>query len=102
MRQVIHAVVLLMALIATAGAAAPSRPATPHKFKPAPAIALKTVDDKTVNIPGPRGKVVLIDYWATWCGPCRMELPHTQKLADDKDLAARGLVVLAVDKEEPA
>jgi thiol-disulfide isomerase/thioredoxin len=70
------------------------------KGKPAPAISLKTIDDKTINLPGPRGHVVLIDYWATWCGPCRAQLPHTQKLADDKTLAAGGLLVLAIDRQE--
>src|SRR5437867_8196733 len=65
------------------------------KGHPAPPIALKTIDDKSLTIPGPRGRVVLVDYWATWCGPCRESLPHLQKLADDKSLAERGLVVLA-------
>ena len=72
------------------------------KGHPAPPIALKTIDDKSLTIPGPRGRVVLVDYWATWCGPCRESLPHLQKLADDKSLAERGLVVLAVnDRETP-
>jgi thiol-disulfide isomerase/thioredoxin len=46
---------------------------------PAPEFALKTPDGKTVALKDLRGKVVLIDYWATWCGPCKMSFPFLQK-----------------------
>jgi thiol-disulfide isomerase/thioredoxin len=49
---------------------------------PAPEFALKTPDGKTVNLKDLRGKVVLIDYWATWCGPCKMSFPYLQKVYD--------------------
>jgi cytochrome c biogenesis protein CcmG, thiol:disulfide interchange protein DsbE len=45
-----------------------------------------------------RGKVVLINFWATWCEPCRDEMPAIQQLRDK--LAGQGLVVLAVDVGE--
>jgi thiol-disulfide isomerase/thioredoxin len=70
------------------------------KGKPAPAIALKTLDGNDVLLAGMKGKVVLVDTWATWCPPCRASLPHIQKLATDKTLAEKGLVVWAVNDKE--
>lgn len=46
-----------------------------------------------------RGKVVLVDYWATWCGPCVEQLPHTVELG--QRLADRGLAVVTVSCDEP-
>ena len=50
-----------------------------------------------------KGKVVVLDFWATWCPPCREGTPHLQSLAANADIAQRGLEVLAVDEaEQPA
>jgi len=46
-----------------------------------------------------KGKVVLFDFWATWCDPCRAELPELVKL--ERKLRARGLVLVTVSADEP-
>ncbi len=62
-------------------------------------FTLRDVDGKDVRLSDYAGKVVLIDFWATWCTPCQAELPHLQELYDQyKD---KGFVVLAVSMDGP-
>lgn len=63
----------------------------------AKSFTLQDLQGKNVSLESLRGKVVMLDFWATWCGPCRAELPHIQKL--HKELQARGLVVLGINDE---
>jgi thiol-disulfide isomerase/thioredoxin len=66
----------------------------------APAFAVTTLDGRRVSMDDLKGKVVLLDFWATWCGPCRAALPHMQKIA--KKFEGEPLVVLSVslDRDE--
>jgi thiol-disulfide isomerase/thioredoxin len=48
--------------------------------KPAPSFQVKTMDGEELSLEGLRGKVVVLDFWATWCGPCRMTLPLVRDL----------------------
>ncbi len=68
--------------------------------QPAPEIALKTLAGKEVKLSDQKGKVVMVDMWATWCPPCRASLPHVQEVATNKALAEKGLVVWAVNQRE--
>jgi thiol-disulfide isomerase/thioredoxin len=62
---------------------------------PAPEIALKDVDGKPVKLSELRGRVVLVNFWATWCPPCRKEIPSLTRL--QKLFKPEQLTVLAVN-----
>jgi peroxiredoxin len=66
--------------------------------KPAPEFSLKDSDGRTVTLADYKGKVVLLNFWATWCGPCKVEIPwfveFEQKYKD------RGFAVLGVALDE--
>jgi thiol-disulfide isomerase/thioredoxin len=68
--------------------------------KPAPQFSLQTVGGKEMSLAGEKGNVVVLDFWATWCPPCRASLPHLQAIHEDKDLAGKGLKVYAVNLRE--
>jgi peroxiredoxin len=66
----------------------------------APAFQAKTVDGRTVDFPGDyKGKIVLLDFWATWCAPCRKELPNV--VAAYQQYQTNGFDVLSVSLDEP-
>jgi peroxiredoxin len=65
---------------------------------PTPAFNLQTLDGKTVNIASYKGKVVLLDFWATWCGPCRKALPELKSLLQQN--TGKPLVVISVSADE--
>ena len=60
----------------------------------APPFSLATLDGQRISMDGLAGKVVLIDFWATWCGPCREALPHMQR--SRRNLTGQPFVVLSV------
>lgn len=63
-------------------------------------FSLKDLDGKTWNLSELKGKVVLVNFWATWCPPCRKEMPDLQKFAQEfKD---KDLVILAISDETDA
>ncbi|HJV96987.1 MAG TPA: TlpA disulfide reductase family protein [Albitalea sp.] len=86
-------VILAAALAAGAGVcAAPAPPAL------APDFTLRTMDGKNLRLQEQRGRVVLVNFWATWCGPCRQEMPHLSRLYDK--YRASGFVMLGVSVDD--
>lgn len=77
-----------------AGAPAPKRPVV---GQPAPDFRLKLLDDSVVTLADLRGRVVMLNFWATWCAPCRNELPLLNTYhAKRKDV---GLSIYAITTE---
>jgi len=69
--------------------------------QPAPDFILSDLSTNSVTLSAYRGKkVVLMDFWATWCGPCRLEMVGLQDLADK--YATNGLEILSMNQREPA
>jgi cytochrome c biogenesis protein CcmG/thiol:disulfide interchange protein DsbE len=88
-------------LVADAAVADPDSPvadlAVNLKGKPAPAFALDDLNGKRVSLASYRGKAVLINFWATWCGPCKVETPWLVELRNK--YASQGFEILGVDTE---
>jgi peroxiredoxin len=94
MKTIASAVSLLIVLSGLLGMAA--RP--PLIGSPAPEIVLKDLQGRDVKLSDLRGKVVLVNFWATWCKPCKEEMPAMQASYDK--LRDKGFVVLAVNELE--
>lgn len=91
-----------MLALGTAGAAALALPtlsqASIAPSSPAPDFTLKTLEGPNLRLQEQRGKVVLLNFWATWCGPCREEMPQLNKLFEKyKPL---GFTLLGVNVDE--
>lgn len=70
-------------------------PAVGELNRPAPDLALPTLDGGSVRLADLRGKVVLVNFWGTWCEPCKEETPALQ--AAHQRLEAEGLVIVGVN-----
>jgi thiol-disulfide isomerase/thioredoxin len=81
-------------------AASSTTPAIAQVGAPAPQITLPIVGGGTSNLAADRGKVVLVNFWATWCEPCKSEMPGLQQLASE--LHDQPFRLYSVDLQEDA
>jgi thiol-disulfide isomerase/thioredoxin len=92
--------VLLFALSAACSSdppqAPPAGPVAPGQ--PAPDFTLSDLDGRSYTLSQLRGKVVIVNFWASWCPPCRAEMPSMEQL--HRELSGKGLVMLAINIEK--
>ncbi len=66
--------------------------------EPASDFTLRDIDGQSVSLSELKGKVVVMSFWATWCGPCKEEMPHLQKMYSE--LQEKGLTVLSIATDD--
>src|ERR1700757_2484696 len=79
---------------AAADSQSPEAEASEMRGKPAPAFTLATLDGKKVSLSDYKGRPVLVNFWATWCAPCKVEMPWFE--AFQKQYADQGLQILGL------
>jgi peroxiredoxin len=79
-------------------AAAVATPAAVTPSSKAPDFALRSLEGPNMRLQEQRGRVVMVNFWATWCGPCRVEMPHLARLYDK--YRASGFQLLGVNIDE--
>lgn len=86
MRSLVLALVLAVATLPAVAADA------------APAFSVRDLSNTTQTLAQYKGKVVLLNFWATFCGPCKVEMPHLQALY--QELGPKGLVILGISMDD--
>lgn len=96
------AVVGLLVVAATCGRDAPTEKPVEKAAEPLPPAVLDAqlwdLQGKVFRLSDYRGRVVVLDVWATWCGPCREEIPHLNELS--REYAGRGVEVVGMTVED--
>ena len=94
--------VLSLGVVVALGAAIAhgAEPLRPWSGGPAPSLVLLALDESEVTLASFRGRTVIVNFWATWCGPCVAEMPALQRTREK--LSPEGVEVIAVNLRESA
>ena len=101
MSKILKAILLIIlaSVLLLAGCPAGSQsPSAAQVGKQAPDFTLQNLDGQSVSLSDFLGKPVLLNFWATWCPPCRHEMPYLQEVYEE--WSGKGLVVLAINMGE--
>jgi cytochrome c biogenesis protein CcmG, thiol:disulfide interchange protein DsbE len=91
---------MALALLLGAACAAADTPAVPVEVgRPAPALIVPRLDGRTFDLAALRGQVVIVNFWASWCSPCRAEMPQLD--AFYRQHHAQGLELLGLSVDDP-
>ena len=93
---------VVVVLAVSTGRRAPQAPAAAKDTLPASVLdaELRALDGPAFRLSDYKDKVVVLDIWATWCGPCRLEIPHLVRLSEE--YGPRGVEVVGLSVEDPA
>jgi peroxiredoxin len=98
MRRLHPRFISVLSLLLLAAAQPPAALAALAPQAPAPDFTLRSVDGHNLRLAEQRGQVVLVNFWASWCGPCRAEMPQLSRLYDK--YRASGFVMLGVNIDD--
>lgn len=71
----------------------------PKDSAPTPDFTLETLEGQKITLSGLKGKVVLLDFWATWCGPCKESIPHLTQLYKNYQEKGFELIGMSTDRQ---
>jgi len=97
-RALIAAVAILAGCATSGGEGAGAGASSSQVGAPLPPIKVETLAGKQLDVASYRGRVLLLDVWASWCGPCKQELPMLDAMA--KRLKGQGVEILAVSVDQ--
>jgi thiol-disulfide isomerase/thioredoxin len=92
-RTPIRITLATLAMLATAS--------VPSHARPAPAFAVKTLDGKPLRLADLKKRPVIVDFWATWCGPCRASMPHLSTMQSRYGKQGLTVIGMSVDENGP-
>ncbi|MCC6760654.1 MAG: TlpA family protein disulfide reductase [Chitinophagaceae bacterium] len=104
MQRILFSAFTLVLLLSAGVMACQNKPAATaiapaENSKTLPELSMKTLSGNTVSLASFKGKKILLNLWASWCGPCREEMPGIDQLAASIDTSKAAIVLLSLDED---